>query len=186
MSERAALPERASPTYAAQPQAAPVVQRPVRLAYVSDDQRIADAIVHASPGARRVLEMARTMINDVTIVRGSCWDWVHEVYTRARGDTERVFGSRLTGPFGDTALIEPGDWIYLNHVEGGGTHSAIFVAWADEPSRVALMVSYAGGRSNTPGRFGQYDLSAVYRIMRLSDSEVTPPPPRRQHRHHSQ
>lgn len=169
----------------AQPSATPVAQEVTRPAYMSEEDRLTDAAVHAPPGPRRVLETARTMISEGTIIRGSCWDWVNEVFTRSQGETQRIFGARITGPFADTSLIQPGDWIYLNHVPEGGTHSAIFVAWTDAPLRVALMVSYAGGRSNSPGRFGEYDLSAVYRVMRLGDEVVVPRPPRRPHRHHS-
>lgn len=164
----------------------PVVREPVRPRYVTEDELMEIAITNATPGPRRVLETARNMIRERTILRGSCWDWVYAVYTAARGETQRVFGSRITGPFADVSVIQPGDWVYLNHVDGGGTHSAIFVGWRDDAHRYALMVSYAGMRSDTPGRFGEYDLSAVYRVMRMSDSDVTPPPPRRRHRHHSQ
>lgn len=165
--------------------AQPIAVVPAPRHYPTEEERMLDAAQHASPGPRRVLETAHAMIRDATIIRGSCWDWVHEVFARAHGDTVRVYGARVTGPFADTSLIQPGDWVYLNHVPEGGTHSAIFVGWTDAPNRVALMVSYAGMHSDSPGRFGEYDLSAVYRVMRLSDSEETPPPPRRQHRHHS-
>jgi len=136
------------------------------------DDGLADAIAHAAPGGRRVLETTQTMLQGETVVRGSCWDWVEAVYERAGGAQHTIFHGRQTGPYADDTSIQPGDWIYfVNHEWGDDTHSAIFVRWLDPASRSALMVSYAGGHRDEPGRIGEYVLTSVFHIVRLDDAQ---------------
>jgi hypothetical protein len=142
------------------------------------DGALRSAREHAAPGAQRVLDATRTMLDEDTIVLGSCFTWVEALFHRAGGVQHEVYrGSRHSGPYAEAAVLLPGDWVFfLNRGFEDVTHSAVFVAWVDEPSRVALMVSYPGGRRQEPGRFGTYELTGVYRVMRMDDAP--PPPPR--------
>ena len=138
-------------------------------------QALTAAAERASPGPRRVLETSRAMIDDSTIVRGSCFDWVDAVYHRAGGHSHDVFHGRHTGPFADSTRLQPGDWVFfINHGWGDDTHSAIFIGWTDQSTQTAMMVSYAGGHRDEPGRFSDYELTGVFRIVRMTDE---PPPP---------
>ncbi len=140
------------------------------------DRALTDAAQQASPGPRRVLETTHAMIDDSTVVRGSCFDWVDAVYQRAGGRQHDVFHGPHTGPFAETPALQPGDWVFfINHNWGDDTHSAIFVGWMDEGSSVAMMVSYAGGHRDEPGRFGEYELSSVFRIVRMEDEPPRAP-----------
>jgi hypothetical protein len=131
---------------------------------------LGEAIEHASPGARRVLETTRAMLNEQTVVRGSCYSWTNAVYRRAGGRKQVAFHRNGREPFADSTLLRPGDWVFfINHSYGDVTHSAIFIAWINENTRDALMVSYAGGNRNSPGRFGEYELTNVYQLVRMGD-----------------
>jgi hypothetical protein len=137
------------------------------------------AELHAAPGGDRVLRAAQEMIESSTIVRGSCYDWVDAVFTRASGQRHMVLdGGPERGPYAPTSDFRPGDWVmFVNEMSGGDrshTHSAIFVGWVDEGARVAMMVSYPGGRRDEPGRFSTYDLSLAYRIERMDDAVPAP------------
>jgi hypothetical protein len=128
---------------------------------------------NASGGARRVLSTARTLIDDGVVIRGTCYTWLNAVYTRAGGRRSTAFNGSRRGPYANTSLLRPGDWIhFINHSYGGVTHSAIFVAWIDEESKRAITVSYPGERRNEPGRFKEYELTSVYRIDRMADVEA--------------
>jgi hypothetical protein len=131
---------------------------------------LGEAIEHASPGARRILDTTRAMLHDQTVVRGSCYSWTNAVYRRAGGRKQVAFHRNGRDPFADATLLRPGDWVFfINHSYGDVTHSAIFVAWINENTREALMVSYAGGNRNSPGRFGEYTLTNVYQLVRMGD-----------------
>lgn len=136
------------------------------------------AIPRAAPGARRVLEVMRAMLDEGTVVRGSCNRWVEEIFRRAGGRGRTVYSGRRRAPFTDTALLRPGDWVqFINHSYGGVTHSAVFVGWTDQAGRVAMTASYPGQSRAEPGRFRDYDLSNLYRVVRMDDA-ATPPPAR--------
>jgi hypothetical protein len=147
---------------------------------VSDDPMtmLREAISRAAPGARRVLEVMRAMLDEGTVVRGSCNRWVEEIFRRAGGRGRTVYSGRRRAPFTDTALLRPGDWVqFINHSYGGVTHSAVFVGWTDQAGRVAMTASYPGQSRAEPGRFRDYDLSNLYRVVRMDDAP-TPPPAR--------
>ena len=133
---------------------------------------VAPADSDATPAAREVLAMARSMLDAGTVVRGSCWGYVNAVFDRAgfphRGPhRETVFHGGKRGPYAPAELIEPGDWLYfINHSYGDVPHSAIFVAWQDEAAKWALTITYAGGRRHEPGRLDTYELRSVFRIVR--------------------
>lgn len=131
------------------------------------------AVRLATDRGRKILQTAQAMIDEGRIVKGSCWDWVQAVFNRAGFPNKRGFrrtafkGSRKSGPFAKPAQLQPGDWIYhVNHQYRGVPHSAIFVRWVDRSRNMAETLSYAGSRRNKPGRYGIYDLSNVYRIIR--------------------
>jgi hypothetical protein len=151
------------------------------------DATLAAATASASPGPRRVLTAARAMLDESTVVQGSCYDWVDAVYARAGGAPHHVFdGGRVHGPFAESTWLVPGDWVFfINHGNGDDTHSAIFLGWIDESARLAWMVSYAGGHRDEPARFGTYELTNVYRLVRMDDAPSPPVVHRtRQHAHH--
>lgn len=132
------------------------------------------AIPHASPGAQRVLEVMRTMLDEGVVVRGSCNRWVEEVFRRAGGRARTVYSAGRRAPFTDTALLRPGDWVqFINHSFGGVTHSAVFVGWTDASARIGMTASHPGQNRAVPGRFRDYDLSNIYRVVRLDDAPAT-------------
>jgi hypothetical protein len=130
----------------------------------------------ATPGGRRVLETVRTMLDDYTVVRGSCFDWVDAVYHHAGGHWHDAFhghGPRR-GPYADASQLQPGDWVFfVNHEFGDDTHSAVFVSWADPSARRAIVASYAGGHRDEAGRFGEYTLTSVFRIVRMVEPDAS-------------
>lgn len=100
-------------------------------------------------------------------------------------DPEQALIGPNTGPFADASQLQPGDWVFfVNHAWGDDTHSAIFIGWVDRDARLAMMVSYAGGHRDEPGRFGEYDLSGVFRVVRMTDDPPPPASTARTHRRH--
>lgn len=127
----------------------------------------------AKGAARKVLSTARRMMEQRTIVRGSCWDWVNAVYKRAgypnrRGKRKTIFkGSRKNKKFASINRIKSGDWLYyVNYQYKRVPHSGIFVGWINKRKKRALILSYRGARSRTPGGLSEYDLRSVYNIIR--------------------
>jgi len=137
--------------------------------------QLENAELHAAPGGNRVLHAAQSMIDDDTIVRGSCYDWVEAVFQRANGRWHDTFHHGIrSGPYAQAQDFQPGDWVLFVNEEFGGdpshTHSAIFIGWADQSTRAAVMMSYPGGRRAEPGRYGTYTLTRAYRIIRMEDA----------------
>ena len=127
----------------------------------------------AKGGAKKVLRTARRMMEKRSIVRGSCWDWVNAVYKRAgfpnrRGKRTTIFkGSRKRRKFTSINRIQPGDWLYyVNYQYKRVPHSGIFIGWINKRKKWALIMSYRGARSRTPGGLSEYDLRSVYNIIR--------------------
>lgn len=138
----------------------------------------------AAPGGQRVLRAAESMIDQSVVVRGSCYDWVEAVFRNAGGTWHDAHRGRIeSGPYAATSALRPGDWVLFINGEYDGvihTHSAIFISWADEAQRTAVMMSYPGSRRDEPGRYGSYTLDRVYRIQRMAD-ELPVAPARRRH-----
>lgn len=106
---------------------------------------------------------------DMSIIKGSCWDFVNEVYHRSgfANSKETVFTSVKKGPFAESSIVQPGDWIYhVNHQFNNTEHSAIFICWKDFEKRIAVTLSYAGMNRNSPAKFGEYHLDHIYSIFR--------------------
>ena len=109
------------------------------------------------------------VINEKEIVKGSCWDYINEVFIRAGYGTDKkiVYKSQKTGPYVDISEIKPGDWLYyINHSYNGIEHSGIFVYWKDYKNKIGVTLSYGGEHRNEPGRYREYDLRSVYYITR--------------------
>ena len=104
--------------------------------------------------AQDVLHHARRMVLDgKTVIQGSCWDYLDNVYTQAgvsRVLRKTVYKGTQHGPYANLNLVKPGDWLYyINYSYHNVEHSGIFVGWADRSKNQALMLSYAGsGRSS--------------------------------------
>lgn len=125
----------------------------------------------ASTAGARILKTARTMaLVDRDIIKGSCWDYIHEVFNRSGYPTNKrktVFKSHIhKGPYA-YEQIQAGDWVYFkNHNYKNNPHSSIFVRWEDKANKQALMLSYAGERRRQPARYKIYDLRSAYQIIR--------------------
>lgn len=130
-----------------------------------------DSLNGISAGTK-VLETGYTMaLISKSIVQGSCWDFVNEVYRRAgfKEAKKTVFKSKKSGPFALATMVQPGDWIYhINHEFRNNEHSAIFVCWKDFKRRIAITLSYAGMNKSVPGKYGEYSLTSIYSIFRPS------------------
>lgn len=131
----------------------------------------------SGPG-RRVLETARRMYDEGTVVRGSCYRYVDTVFGEAGYDGWRrrtnVFRGRTSGPYANLDLVQPGDWLWIvNHPELSpvGTHSVIFVAWEDRANGYASVYSYVGGGQERSADLVTYDVSRTYAIQRAVEPE---------------
>lgn len=123
----------------------------------------------SSRAARDVISMARTMsLNERTIIKGGCWDYLNAVFNRAGVNRSTVHkGAYAEGPYVNSRDIQVGDWLYyINHGYNDIEHSGLFVGWVDESAKQALILSYAGESRQEPARYRVYDLSHVYHIIR--------------------
>ena len=120
---------------------------------------------------RRVLAAARRIsFIEKKIIRGSCWDFVNAVFTRAGFPGRKrhyYYRSKKRGPYVLPARIKPGDWLYLVNLEYHGIeHSAIFVRWISYRRRLAETIDYAGMKRREPGKIRRHRLTKVYTIIR--------------------
>lgn len=141
----------------------------------TENDPILQAEQNADEAGRAVLEIGRKMaLEEKTIVKGSCWDFINEVFKRA-GFAENkkiIFNSPKSGPYIDVSLIKPGDWLYyINYSYNQVEHSGIFIYWADYENKIGVTLSYGGEHRNEPGRYRAYDLKSVYYITRADKSE---------------
>jgi hypothetical protein len=132
--------------------------------YINSDTSIEDNI------GFKILKVGYQMaLIDRCIIKGSCWDFVNEVYRRSgSADTkETIFRSHKKGSFAPSSIVQPGDWIYhINHQFNNSEHSAIFICWKDFEKKIAITLSYAGGNRNLPGHYGEYHIDNIYSIFR--------------------
>jgi hypothetical protein len=121
------------------------------------------------PG-KKILATGRKMtVDDKTIIKGSCWNWVNEVFNRSGVSESKkiVFKGKKAGPYVDINLIQPGDWLYyINYSYRMVEHSGIFVYWKDFNKKLGVILSYGGRNRNEPARYLTYDLKSVYYITR--------------------
>ncbi|GAA0808828.1 hypothetical protein [Psychrobacter piscatorii] len=132
---------------------------------------LSSAETQSSMAAREVVSTARKMaLNERTIIKGGCWDYLNAVFNRAGVSRNTIHkGTYAQGPYASSSEIEAGDWLYyINHGYNGIEHSGLFVGWVDERAKQALILSYAGENRREPARYRVYDLSNVYQIMRPS------------------
>lgn len=139
-----------------------------------DNEEILDrAESEATESARKILVTSRSMISNQDLVVGGCWNYINAVYDRASYPSKlrtTVFKSKFHGPYAQTDMIQPGDWLYfVNHSFNESEHSAIFVAWIDQDKKEALMVNYVGGNKKKPGTYKRFILDQVYTIFRAQD-----------------
>lgn len=140
----------------------------------SKNNKVTDPIllaeIEATKAGKAVLETGRKMaLEDKTIIKGSCWNYVNEVFKRAGYGTNKkvVYKSKKSGPYVDVSKIQPGDWIYyVNYSYGGVEHSGIFVYWKDYKNKIGVTLSYGGEKRKEPGRYLPYNLKSVYYITR--------------------
>ena len=107
--------------------------------------RLVLSLEEATTAGKTILEIGRKMVfEEKTIVKGSCWDYIFEVYKRAGYATKKltVFKSKKSGPYVDISKIQPGDWLYyVNHSYGGVEHSGIFIYWKDYKNKIGVTLS---------------------------------------------
>ncbi len=137
-----------------------------------------DPTPEPTAAGRRVVQTAERMVDEGTVVRGSCYRYIDSVFDTAgyRGWGERttVFRGHREGPYANLDDIQPGDWLWIvNHPEltPVGTHSVLFLGWEDRESGYARVVSYVGGAADRPGDVVGYDVSRTYRIMRAVEPD---------------
>ena len=119
-----------------------------------------------------VVATALRMIREGTIVRGSCFDYIHAVFTEAgisRRDVRTIYRRNPNGPYADISTIRPGDWLFIvNHPDRTpvGVHSVLFLGWEDRARGQARVSNYVGRRANRPGDIRTYDVTRTYGIYR--------------------
>ncbi len=127
------------------------------------------------PG-KAVLQTGRKMVlEEKTVINGSCWNWVNECFTRAGYGTKRhvAFRSTRKGPFADADAIQAGDWLYfVNHSYRRIGHSGIFVYWVNKEKRIGVVLSYVGRNRKESGRYHKYYLRDVYNITRPGEKST--------------
>lgn len=128
----------------------------------------------ATPEGRKILTTSRSMVEKGEILKGGCWDFINTVYNRAGFPSQKrvsIFKSKKNGPYVNQKLIQAGDWLYyINHSYKKIDHSGVFISWVNFENKVALIMSYAGEKRNSPARYQNYDLSNVYSIIRPASS----------------
>ena len=127
-----------------------------------------------SAGGLRVIKEGYNMaVVSRTILRGSCWDFINKVYSNAGYPSARrktIYKKKKGSTFASPKLLQSGDWVYhINYSYHNVEHSAIFVCWKDYENRIAITLSYDGQNKYTPGKYGTYDLSGVYNIIRCRE-----------------
>ncbi len=132
-----------------------------------------DTVKHTkpTPSAWKVLKTGNKMIKNGTVVKGSCWDYIDCIYTKAgctRSKRKTIFRSKKRGPYVNAKRIKAGDWLYfINGAFHNSEHSGIFVKWINYKTRTARMLSYQGLGKRKPARYKNYVLNKVYNIMRV-------------------
>jgi len=130
--------------------------------------------LHTSFSGQKIVDMGFMMsVFTKHIVKGSCWNFVDEVYNKSGFPYSKrvaIFKSKLSGPYADPKQLQPGDWVYhVNYSYHGIEHSAIFVCWKDFEKRIAITLGHVGQNLARSGVYGEYDLKGVYYITRPID-----------------
>lgn len=123
----------------------------------------------------KILRMGEIMaLRDREIIRGSCWDYIDTLYTRAgfpRNKRGYIFKTRKNSPpYAPLSIIKPGDWLYfINHSYGKVEHSGIFVRWQNRSKTQAVILSYGGENRRKPGRYLIYNIRDTFTILRAKN-----------------
>jgi hypothetical protein len=140
-----------------------------------------EPLLQSTPAGLRVVDTATRMVDEGTIVRGSCYRYIDRVFQTAgyRGWRRRttVFRGPRSGPYASLDAIQPGDWLWIvNHPDRTpvGTHSVLFVDWYDRSAGIARVISYVGRSERRPADVTTYDVSRTYSIQRPIDPEPRP------------
>ena len=107
------------------------------------------------------------------IIKGSCWDFVNKVYNNSGFPSSKrktIYKGKKNESSVDLTKLQSGDWIYhVNYSYHNVSHSAIFICWKDFDKKIGITLSYVGQNRLKPGRYGTFDLSGVYNIIRAID-----------------
>ena len=128
----------------------------------------------STPGGK-VVKTALEKLKAKIIIKGGCWDWVNYVFNEA-GYSERnrkkVYWAKQKGPYADVSLLKSGDWIMFKNLSYGNVgHSGIFIYWIDYKQKEAMVLSYRGENSETPGRYKAYDIRYLFGIVRGKEAK---------------
>jgi hypothetical protein len=129
--------------------------------------------VTSAGGLRIIKEGYQMAVISRTVVRGSCWDFINRVYSNAgyqQANRETIYKGNKGSKYPTPELLHPGDWVYhVNYSYHNVGHSAIFICWKDYDKRMAVTLSYVGQNRSAPGKYGVYDLSGIYNVMRAKE-----------------
>lgn len=121
--------------------------------------------------SNKILSTGFDMVKSGEIVKGSCWDYIDKLYSKAgykREDRIYAFkGSKNKHHFAPLETILKGDWLYfINQSYGKVEHSGVFISWKDRQRAKAIILSYGGENRKKPARYRVYDISEVFTIVR--------------------
>jgi hypothetical protein len=127
----------------------------------------------AAPG-ERVIAAARLMCGEnPEHVNGVCWDFVNAVFFRAGfppAARQTVFSGKKAGPYADTSLIRPGDWLYLTASGSDWEHSVIFIRWVPPMENgLAVVAEYSGSFRLESGFIDERPIGDVWGIYRAKE-----------------
>ena len=129
-----------------------------------------DCIQTISLSGIEVVNKGIEMVLEDYKMSGSCWSYASKVYELAGFPSNKrttIYKSNKGTWIKDPSIIQPGDWIYhVNYSFHNVEHSAIFICWKDYDRRIAITLSHVGQKKYAPGKFGEYDLSGVYNVIR--------------------
>lgn len=129
-----------------------------------------DCIQAISLSGIEVVNKGVEMVLEDYKMSGSCWSYASKVYELAGFPSNKrttIYKSNKGTRIKDPSIIQPGDWIYhVNYSFNNVEHSAIFICWKDYDRRIAITLSHVGQKKYAPGKFGEYDLSGVYNVIR--------------------
>lgn len=104
------------------------------------------------------------------IIRGSCWDFVNEVYNEAGYPENKrtiVFKGSSAGPYANVNDLKPGDWVmHINMEYHNVEHSSIFIGWADRGKKLAKVLDYAGMDKARSGGYDKHTYAKIFCIVR--------------------
>lgn len=129
-----------------------------------------DCIQPISKAGIELVNKGMDMVIENYKMSGSCWSFANKVYELAGFPNNKrttIYKNKKGTLIKDPSFIQPGDWIYhINYSFHNVEHSAIFICWKDYERRIAITLSHVGQNKYAQGKFGEYDLSGVYNVIR--------------------